>query len=79
MQFYDALYRIAAENGLTFDKLSLKMGHTSSYISAPKSRGSVPKVSNAVKMVAECGYVICAIPKDKVPDNAIEIDGPETE
>lgn len=79
MQFYDALYRIAAENGLTFDRLSLKIGYTSSYISSSKSRGSIPKVDSAIKMVSGCDHAICAIPNGKVPDNAIVIDVPETE
>ena len=74
MEFYDIVYKAAGEQGLSIEKLSLKLGKTSRYIGGSKSRGSLPKVNNAAMILDACGYTLCAIPSDSVPDDAIPVD-----
>jgi hypothetical protein len=77
MEFYDAVYRAVGIRDMTIDGLSLKMGHTSTYITSSKSRGSLPKVDTAVKILDACDFALCAIPKESIPDCAIVIERPE--
>lgn len=74
MEFYDAVYQAAWQNGLTMEQLSQKLGHTATYITSAKSRGSLPKVNNAAKILDACEYTLCAVPKGSVPDDAITIN-----
>lgn len=74
MNFYDMLYKIAKENGMTFERLSWKLGHSASYIGGSKSRGSLPRIDNAARIIDACGYTLCVVPKDNVPDGAMTID-----
>lgn len=74
MKFYDIVYMIARESGLSIEKLSLKLGKVSSYIGGSKSRGSLPKVDNAARIVDACGYTLCVVPSDNVPEDAITVD-----
>jgi len=74
MQFYDAAYKIAGEKGISIENLSLSLGKTSRYVGSAKSRGSIPRIDNAAMILGAMDYVICAVPKDKVPEDAIVID-----
>lgn len=74
MNFYDAVYIIAREQGISIENLSLKLGKAPRYIGSAKSRGSLPKVDNAAMILDALGYDLCVIPDDEIPDNAIIID-----
>lgn len=74
MGFYDIVYELANEQGITIQKLGLKLGKNSKYISGPKSRGSLPKVDNAAMILAALDYSLCVVPEKEVPENAIIID-----
>ena len=74
MKFYDIVYKLAKEEGLSIEKLSLKLGKGTRYIGGAKSRGSLPKVDNAAMIVDALGYTLCVVPSDEVPDEAIEVD-----
>lgn len=74
MKFYDIVYKLAGEQGLSIENLSLKIGKTSRYVAGQKSRGSLPKISNAVMILDALGYELCAIPNESVPEDAIVID-----
>lgn len=74
MNFYDAVYKIADEQGITIQKLGIKLGKSSRYVGGAKSRGSLPKVDNAAMILDALDYSLCVIPSDKVPDNAIVFD-----
>lgn len=76
MEFYDAVYRIAWLRKRTVESIGLGLGHTAAYVSGQKSRGSLPKIDTAVKMLDECDYVLCAVPKESVQKDAIVIDLP---
>ena len=74
MQFYEAVYKLAGEKGISIENLSLSLGKTSRYIGGNKSRGSLPKVNNAAMILNALDYELVAVPKDKVPEDAIVID-----
>lgn len=74
MNFYDVVYKLAGDKQLSIENLSLSLGKTSRYIGGAKSRGSLPKVDNAAMILDALDYTLCAIPKGKVPKDAIIID-----
>lgn len=74
MNFYDVVYEIAGQKGISIENLSLSLGKTSRYIGAAKSRGSLPKVDNAAMILEALDYRLCAIPNDEVPEDVIVID-----
>ena len=74
MNFYDAVYEIANKQGITIQKLCLKMGKGSRYIGGAKSRGSLPKVDNAAMILDALDYKLCIVPNKDVPEDAIPID-----
>lgn len=79
VEFYDAVYHIAWLKETTLEKLSLGMGHTAGYVTRQKSRGSLPRIDTAIKILDACGYELCAVPKGEAPENAIMIDPPAEE
>ena len=74
MKFYDIVYMLARDNGMTIENLSHKLGKGSKYISSSRNRGSIPQVDNAAMILKACGYTLCAVPKKRIPKNAIKID-----
>lgn len=74
MKFYDIVYKLAGEQGISIENLSLKLGKGTRYIGGAKSRGSLPKVDNAAMILDACDYALCAIPAENVPHDAIEVD-----
>lgn len=74
MKFYDIVYEIARNDGLSIERLSLKLGRGPNYVGGAKNRGSLPKVDNAAMIVDACGYALCVVPKDEVPDGAYIVD-----
>ena len=77
MEFYDAVYHVAWLKGKAVYEIGLGLGHTSSYIAGQKSRMSSPRVDTAVRILEFCGYKLCAVPEDNVPEDAIVIDNQE--
>lgn len=74
MNFYDAVYQIAKKKGISIERIGYELGHTARYIGSAKSRGSLPKVDNASKIVRVCDYTLCIVPSDNIPDDAILIE-----
>lgn len=74
MNFYEIVYKLAEEQGLTIQKLGLMLGKGSRYIGGAKSRGSLPKTNNAAMILNALGYELCIVPSDNVPEDAIIID-----
>ena len=74
MNFYDAVYDIARQKGISIERIGYELGHTARYVGSAKSRGSLPKVDNAAKIVNVCGHSLCIVPSDNVPEDAIIID-----
>ena len=74
MDFYDAVYWLAKDQGISIERLSIKLRRSSIYIGGAKIRGSLPKVDNARMILNALDYELCAIPKGRVPEDAIIID-----
>ena len=79
MNFYDAIYMITLAKRSSLEALSIRLGKTANYISTQKSRGSSPKVDTASKIAEACGYVLCAIPNESVPESAYVLGSPVEE
>ena len=73
MNFYDTLYSVAREAGISIERIGYKLGRTARYVGAAKSRGSVPSVDNAARMLDVCGYGLYAIPYSDAPVDALQI------
>ena len=74
MYFYDAVYDIARNKGISVKKVSQSIGRSPAYIGALKSRGSEPIMNTAVEIANVIGYTLCLVPDDNVPDDAYVID-----
>ena len=74
MNFYDALYKIAKNTGVSINAIGLSLGKSDRYIPAAKWRKSVPLVTNAAKILKICGYTLCAVKDDEVTDSMVVID-----
>ena len=74
MKFFELVYKLAREQGLSIEKLSLKVGKSPRYVGRTKSRGSSPTVANAAMILDALGYSLCLVPDENVPENAIVID-----
>lgn len=79
MQFYDALYQVAQQSGVTVERIGLSLGHSAGHVSSSKSRGSVPRIDSAAKMLSVCGYKLCAMPNSSITDETITIDSSASE
>ena len=73
MYAMDAVKQAANRAGLTLYRVSLDMGKTRQYVNNIITRGSVPQADTLARMLDICGYSLCAIPKDKVPEDALII------
>ena len=73
MNFFEVLYSIAAEKGIKIDSIGPLMGKSAKYVSANRSRGSVPSIDNAALMLEVCGFGLYAIPYEDAPKDAIRI------
>ena len=74
MNALNAVITAAERSGVKTTEIGPKMGKSYSYIAASVSRNSVPKADSIAAMLNVCGYVLCAVPKGKVPKSAIVID-----
>lgn len=74
MLFWDAMLEAANRRGLAMTTICTYNGWSKGYIAANKSRNSMPKIDNAIRMFDACNYKLCAIPDDNLPDDAIVID-----
>ena len=74
MNFYDAVYEITRNGGMSIENLSLKLNRAPRYIASAKSRGSLPKIDNAAMILEALDYKLCIVPADDIPEDAIVID-----
>lgn len=78
MQLKELFTTTAHSAGYSLNRLSRAAGHGDNYISAMLSRGSSPQLNTVVNLLNVCGYVLCAVPRDSVPSNALVIDSDNT-
>jgi len=74
MNFWAVLYQAAKRSHVNTTDIGPKLGLSRGYISAQKTKGIDTSVSNAARLLGVCGFSLCAIPSDKVPDEALVIN-----
>lgn len=74
MKFYDALYKITKETGISLNSIGRSLGLNENYVAKSKARNSMPVVTNAAKMLKVCGYTLCAVKDDEVTESMVVID-----
>ena len=72
--FFEKLEQCAANHDIRLTAAALAMGRSRSFISALKSRGSVPTVTTAAAMVKACGGVLCIVDPSEINEHMIIID-----
>ena len=74
MEFYRIVKHIAVKQKLTQEEICRRMGRSKRYLSANMARKSIPKVDSAAAIAKACGYELCVVPADEVPESAFVID-----
>ena len=74
MKPMQAIRKAVKMSGKSLYRASKDLGKSSRYINSIITRGSTPNTDTLVKMLEVCGYSLCAVPSDKIPEYAIIID-----
>ena len=74
MNYWKALYTAADNVGVNTTEIGPKLGMSRGYIAAAKAKDASPSVSNAARFLGVCGYALCAVPDDEIPEHALVID-----
>lgn len=74
MKAMQAIKVISKIKGISFYRMSLEMGKSKQYVSSIVGRKSNPQIDTYINMLSTCEYTLCALPIDKVPEEAIIID-----
>ena len=74
MNYWEVLYTAADNVGVNTTDIGPKLGMSRGYISAAKAKGAIPSVSNAARFLGACGYALCAVPDDDIPESALVIN-----
>jgi hypothetical protein len=76
MEAIEAVKQAAAAAGVPVTHIGRAMGKRDNYVSATARRGSSPQANTLAAMLAPCGYVLAAMPRDDAPASALIIDPP---
>ena len=79
MHANDALKQAAAAAGVPITHIGPALGKAPNYVNNSSSRGSTPRCDTMAAMLSVCGYALCAIPREDIPESAIELDGTKKE
>jgi len=74
MGFWAVLYQAAKRSKVRTTDIGPKLGLSRGFVSACKTQNVEPKIYNAARLLSVCGFTLCAIPSEKVPDDALVID-----
>lgn len=74
MYAMDALREVAKRTNKSFTRIGLEIGSERSYMCNTERRHSSPQANTLAKMLATCGYVLCAVPNENMPEDALIID-----
>lgn len=67
--------KTAANNaGVPITHIGVSMGKARTYANTAISKGATPQADTLAKMLGVCGYALCAVPDDEIPEHAIVID-----
>ena len=76
MDAYEVVRHAATRGGVSLAGIGRAMGKPGNYVSNGAARGSTPKADTLAAMLAPCGYVLAAMPRDDAPASALVIDPP---
>lgn len=74
MKPIEAIYLITNESGLSLSNISTAMGKSRQFVATIIGRNCCPVTKTLIEILDVCDYALCAIPKGKVPENAVVID-----
>ena len=74
MDAMDAVKAAAKQSCTPITHIGVSMGKRPNYINVAISRGRTPQADTLAAMLAPCGYVLAAMPKEDVPATAIVVD-----
>lgn len=74
MKPIDAVKEAASRTGTPITAIGPAIGKTKTYVSSIAGKESRPRCDTLVSMLGACGYKLCAIPRDSVPESAIVIE-----
>lgn len=73
MHANDVLKQAAATAGVPITHIGPALGKAPNYVNNSTSRSSTPRCDTMAAMLGVCGYALVAVPREDVPDTAIEI------
>lgn len=73
MDTRDVIRECAGQAGKSMYQISLDMGKTKQYMSALMTRKSTPQADTLARILATCGFALCAVPHDAITDDMYEI------
>ena len=73
MELWEVLDNVKRLAGLSDRALSERMRRSSGYYSALKAQNRDLQYGTVVRILGACGYVLAALPADRVPDGALVI------
>lgn len=74
MDAYEAVQQAATAGGISLAGIGRAMSRPPNYVSNGAARGSTPKADTLAAMLAPCGYVLAALPRQDAPASALVID-----
>lgn len=74
MHANEALKQAAATAGVPITHIGPALGKALNYVNNSTSRGSTPRCDTMAAMLNVCGYALVAVPREDVPETAIELD-----
>lgn len=79
MKALDAILEIINKQDKPAYRVGVDAGYSRSYIGAAKTQGKTPTVEATARLLGVCGYTLCAVPDDDIPDGALVIDSGDSD
>ena len=75
MKPLEVVRQAANSAGIPITHIGVSMGKARTYVNTAIAKNAIPQCDTMARMLDVCGYSLCAIPTDKIPNDAIVIDG----
>ena len=73
MDAIDVVKAAANTTGVPLSSIGRKMGNSDNFVAKTAGRGSTPRADTLARMLAVCGYSLCAVPSDQVTSDMLVI------
>ena len=73
LNYWEVLYAAANNSGVNTTDIGPKLGLSRAYVASGKATKTDTGVSNAARLLGVCGYALCAVPENNIPDDALVI------